>query len=229
MPIKNLSSPYLSCNIDGSAVAGATHAEIKAGDSITAHYNNKFPWNDKSIKHNDIFYCDPASGLSCIWQHWIHSVGPILAYMAACDGDCSSLDTSKLKWFKIFEAGLRPNHTIRDLDGWYQDDAWSVTIPKNLKPGNYLIRHEILYIEEWLEVFPECAQLKVTGSGTKIPDESYLVQFPGAYSETGMYVHEITRRILTSDVDPGIAISYRFYEDGYKYTVCSLLNFSWQT
>lgn len=33
-------------------------------------------------------------------------------------------------------------------------------------------------------VYPECAQLKVTGSGTSSPPSSLLVSFPGAYSGT---------------------------------------------
>lgn len=63
-------------------------------------------------------------------------------------------------WFKIFEAGFHPGSEEfmgskweRDIgggSGWDQfpftnkRNGWSVKIPKWLKPGNYLIRHEII-------------------------------------------------------------------------------------
>lgn len=59
--------------------------------------------------------------------------------------------------------------------------VWNITIP-NLKPGNYLIRHETTNLEASLQFYPECAQLEVTGDGDSTPSEDYLVEFPGAYS-----------------------------------------------
>lgn len=58
------------------------------------------------------------------------------------------------------------------------------TIPSCLKPGNYLVRHEIIalhsaYNEGGAQFYPGCHQLKVSGEGTKVPSE--LVSFPGAY------------------------------------------------
>lgn len=58
------------------------------------------------------------------------------------------------------------------------------TIPKCLKPGYYLVRHEIIalhsaYSYPGAQVYPGCHQLKVTGSGATVP--SSLVSFPGAY------------------------------------------------
>lgn len=62
----------------------------------------------------------------------------------------------------------------------------SVKIPKGLKPGNYLIRHEIIMIELFPpQHYPECAQLTVSGGGDKLPGDEYLVAFPGAYSYDG--------------------------------------------
>ena len=65
----------------------------------------------------------------------------------------------------------------------------SATVPNNLAPGNYLIRHEIiaLHLAEKVggaEFYPSCTQVKVGGSGNGTPKSSELVSFPGGYSDT---------------------------------------------
>lgn len=124
---------------------------------------------------------------------WVHATGPLLAYMANCNGPCDQFDPEGKKvWFKIYESGLKEGGKI-DVGsslGWDQfqfaNKGWSIRIPKNLKPGNYLIRHEIIMIELMPpQFYPECAQLTVTGDGDKLPGEDYLVSFPGAYSLDG--------------------------------------------
>jgi len=96
----------------------------------------------------------------------------------------------------------------------------TITIPATLAPGDYLIRHELIAVHQannpqctfipsttytllppltlhtlkltnQTQVYPECAQFTVTGSGTASPPASALVSFPGAYSST----------------DPGIAFN----------------------
>ena len=125
--------------------------------------------------------------------------------MAACNGPCQNFDPGNKKvWFKVYESGFTPgvdvwgNETYeRDLatsSGWnqfkYANEGWSITIPQRLKPGNYLVRHEIIMIELFPpQHYPECAQLTVTGMGDKLPEEEYLVSFPGAYSYDGMFAH----------------------------------------
>jgi hypothetical protein len=59
------------------------------------------------------------------------------------------------------------------------------TIPACLKPGYYLVRHEIIalhsaYSEGGAQFYPGCHQLKISGEETKMPGEG-LVSFPGAY------------------------------------------------
>jgi hypothetical protein len=100
-----------------------------------------------------------------------------------------------LQWFKIAEAGHNPDGwgtkygdkaSIASSWGWAQssfiENGWSVTIPKNLKPGKYLIRHEAVNLDASLQFYPECANLEVVGEGTQLPTEEYLAEFPGAYS-----------------------------------------------
>jgi len=131
--------------------------------------------------------------------------------MAACNGPCEDFTPGDQKvWFKIYESGYHNfssttkrstanedgNNRLRARDlgsslGWDQytlaNNGWSLRIPKHLRPGNYLIRHEIIMIELFPpQHYPECAQLTVTGEGDMFPSDEYLVSFPGAYSYDGM-------------------------------------------
>lgn len=115
--------------------------------------------------------------------------------MANCREDCTSItNTEELKWFKIAEEGLRAGYGMGEEDEWFQNDLWenrrtdrwSVKVPAELKPGRYMIRHEIINLElSPAQFYPNCAQLEVSGLGTSEPGEEYLVQFPGAYSSGG--------------------------------------------
>jgi cellulase len=121
--------------------------------------------------------------------------------MARCpDEGCEGFDGSGAVWFKIAQYGLDPS--VPNLEGpWLQwaaicnvdnnnsSPGFIVTIPKNLKAGNYSIRHEVIMLASGKELgaqfYPECAQLTVTGGGDKLPSDEYLVSFPGAYSPIG--------------------------------------------
>ena len=64
-------------------------------------------------------------------------------------------------------------------------DSFDVTLPQNLSPGGYLIRHEIigLHLADTVggaEYYPSCTQIRVGGDGTGAPSDT--VSFPGAYS-----------------------------------------------
>lgn len=123
--------------------------------------------------------------------------------MAPCNGPCEDFEPGDSKvWFKVYEAGFLggtywngekevPND-ISLHHAWSQarlpNEGWPVQIPKNLKPGNYLIRHEIIMIELWPpQHYPNCAQLTVAGEGNELPSDDYLVSFPGAYSYDGTF------------------------------------------
>lgn len=73
----------------------------------------------------------------------------------------------------------------------------SATIPNNLAPGNYLLRHEIIALHlatamNGAEFYPGCAQLKVGGSQTGVPRASDLVSLPGAYSDSNPGIFDPT-------------------------------------
>ncbi|KIP10876.1 glycoside hydrolase family 61 protein, partial [Phlebiopsis gigantea 11061_1 CR5-6] len=110
--------------------------------------------------------------------------GPVFHYMASCNGDCTSFDATKAKWFKV------------DQDG-YDSGVWAttklisnnlevtMTIPAQLKAGQYLIRHELVALHDagQPQFYPSCAQVNVQGSGTQEPAASDLVSIPGVYND----------------------------------------------
>ena len=110
--------------------------------------------------------------------------------MAKCDGACSSFQpSSSTQWFKISELGEKQPGTP---DTWIQQDLnhgapANVTIPSNVPSGDYLVRHEIIALQNGqtrggAEMYPACLQVTVNGGGGGDPDET--VNFPGAYQPT---------------------------------------------
>jgi hypothetical protein len=80
----------------------------------------------------------------------------------------------------------------------------SVTLPTQVAPGDYLVRHEIIALHLAVtlggaEFYPSCTQIRVGGSQTGTPNQT--VSFPGAYN----------------DNDPGI-YDPSIYSSGASYT-----------
>ncbi|KAL9106888.1 MAG: hypothetical protein Q9227_008136 [Pyrenula ochraceoflavens] len=123
------------------------------------------------------------------WTTWPDThKGPVITYMAACPGSCTNYMPGTAKvWFKIQQAGL--NNGVWASDQLIDNIPYQVKIPSTLKPGNYIVRHELwalhaAYTYPGAQIYPSCYQVTVTGSGTKTPSSSQLVAFPGAYTPT---------------------------------------------
>lgn len=91
--------------------------------------------------------------LTAVYWYWLHPVGPMSVWLADCDGPCEDTDVNQLDFFKIWEAGLLEGTLEEGM--WYQKqfqnwdgtpDLWPVTIPSTIKPGLYVVRHEIMSI-----------------------------------------------------------------------------------
>ncbi|KAG9228005.1 putative cellulose-growth-specific protein [Amylocarpus encephaloides] len=180
-PIEDYTSPNMTCNYNGISNAPSFHAPVPAGGTVHAfwksegHPNSTFP-----------YYMD-----------WRHAHGPILAYLARCPSDsCANFEAKGNVWFKIAQVGLEPTATNMQagdswtqtyLNGWRdREEGWRVQIPKGLKNGAYLIRHEILMLAgNPAQSYPNCAQIMVTDGGDKQPKGEELVAFPGEYKVTG--------------------------------------------
>ncbi|KAH6655551.1 glycosyl hydrolase family 61-domain-containing protein [Truncatella angustata] len=136
----------------GSKPAGG-HARVAAGDSIALTWNT---WPDS--------------------HH-----GPIIDYLAPCNGPCESVEKTALKFFKIDGAG-KADPSATSSPGYWADDVmmangltWLVQIPASITPGNYVLRHEIIALHSannanGAQAYPQCFNLEVIGSGTNTPD-----------------------------------------------------------
>ncbi|MCJ1448617.1 MAG: hypothetical protein MMC23_009134 [Stictis urceolatum] len=120
-----------------------------------------------------------GDALDLYWSAWPDShKGPIINYIAPCNGECTAAAAGNLLWTKISQQGLI---TPGGSGTWATDEliaqgnfTSTVTIPKNLKAGNYVIRHEIIALhgaesDNGAQNYPQCINLKVGGSGTMSP------------------------------------------------------------
>ncbi|OTA95309.1 glycoside hydrolase family 61 protein [Hypoxylon sp. CO27-5] len=133
--------------------------------------------------------------------------GPEMHYLAPCgDTGCANVDKNSLRFFKIYERGLVKGgmadspewntqkwattevhkHVQAEGDGYI--DTFTVNIPQDIKPGPYILRHEILGLHRAhlgeAEFYPQCINLEISGSGNQQPDgvpatEMYHSNDPG--------------------------------------------------
>jgi cold shock CspA family protein len=131
-----------------SATPGGGHATVKAGDKISIVWTPEWPESH---------------------------IGPVIDYLAACNGDCEKVNKESLRWFKIDGAGYNSQ-----TGSWAADDlrkngnSWLVQIPSDLKAGNYVLRHEIIALHgagspNGAQAYPQCINLQVTGGGSNSP------------------------------------------------------------
>lgn len=113
-PVEDVSSAAIACNADSKA--GAISATAAAGSSV------KFSWTVWPESHR----------------------GPVMTYMANCNGDCSEVDATTLDFFKIDEAGLLADGTWASDSIINDGSTYTASIPSDIAPGNYLLRHELL-------------------------------------------------------------------------------------
>ncbi|OAA57532.1 Glycoside hydrolase, family 61 [Niveomyces insectorum RCEF 264] len=111
------------------------------------------------------------------WNKWPAShKGPVLDYLANCNGPCETADKTKLEFFKISEAGLVDLTT----GTWAADQllannlSWSVRLPTDIAPGNYVLRHEMIALHaagnpNGAQNYPFCFNLAISSNGTKTP------------------------------------------------------------
>ncbi|KAF2676654.1 lytic polysaccharide monooxygenase [Lentithecium fluviatile CBS 122367] len=104
-----------------------------------------------------------GSSVSFTADQAVYHQGPVSFYMTKV-ASASAADGSS-SWFKIKEIGPTfPGGT------WDLSQTYSVTIPSCVAPGEYLLRIEQLAIHNpggVPQFYIACAQLKVTGSGSK--------------------------------------------------------------
>lgn len=111
--------------------------------------------------------------------------------MTECpNNSCANWDGKNAKWFKVLERGLISGNVPNGLWGSGEminnGKKYDFTIPKNLKSGEYLLRTEVIAMHSQpAQFYPQCSQLKITGSGTATPPDSARAAIPGVYSLNG--------------------------------------------
>ncbi|KAI4642608.1 uncharacterized protein J4E79_011490 [Alternaria viburni] len=145
VPPSQFNTSDIACHYN--AISGALHINTTAGDEL------KLQWNEWPVSH----------------------VGPVMTYLADCEGSCTDRKGSDLAWVKIDELGWL-NSTgwdTLDLGGTWAADvlianeySWMVEIPERLAEGYYVLRHEIiaLHVAENLDgaqAYPQCVNLRV--------------------------------------------------------------------
>ncbi|RMZ69847.1 glycosyl hydrolase family 61 [Pyrenophora seminiperda CCB06] len=131
-----------------NAVPGALHINTTAGDTLNLH------WNEWPKSH----------------------VGPVLTYLAACNGSCAHAKKEELEWVKIDELAWlnSTDWSVLMLGGTWATDiliannfSWTTMIPPVLASGNYVLRHEIIALHaaeqlDGAQAYPQCVNLHVS-------------------------------------------------------------------
>ncbi|KAL4744330.1 hypothetical protein BDW72DRAFT_188789 [Aspergillus terricola var. indicus] len=155
----------------------------------------------------------PGSSVTLYWSTWpTDHHGPVITYLANCNGDCASVVKTDLEFFKIDAGGLIDNSAVPGT--WASDEliaanfSWTVTIPPDIASGNYVLRHEIVALHSaankgGAQSYPQCINLKITGSGTATPAGTLGTELYKD-TDTGIYVN--IWNALSSYVIPGPAL-----------------------
>ncbi|QSZ34557.1 hypothetical protein DSL72_006151 [Monilinia vaccinii-corymbosi] len=114
------------------------------------------------------------------WTAWpLSHKGPVIDYLANCNGPCETVDKTTLQWFKIDQVGL-VSPTSQTSGYWGTDvliannNSWTVEIPSRIATGNYVLRHEIIALHvagsaNGAQNYPQCVSLAIKGTGTTKP------------------------------------------------------------
>ncbi len=168
-------TPDIICHRNGTNARG--HATVAAGDKINIVWEPEWPSTH---------------------------IGPVLDYLAPCNGDCETVNKQTLQFFKIDGAGYDTASSLWATDKLRANgNSWLVQIPSDLKAGNYVLRHEIIALHaaqgaNGAQAYPQCINLRVTGSGSNVPSGILATSF---YTPT----------------DPGIL--FNPYVSNIQYTV----------
>jgi len=163
--VSDYTSPDMICHAGAGNAALA--APVNGGDTVT------FNWDTWPTSHH----------------------GPVITYLAKCDGDCADADKASLKWFKIDAVGIVSGDS--NTGTWASDKLianqfkWDVKIPDSIASGNYVARHEIIALHSANNVggaqnYPQCINLEVKSSGSDVPEgvvgtELYTAQDKGIF------------------------------------------------
>ncbi|KAI0187018.1 lytic polysaccharide monooxygenase [Astrocystis sublimbata] len=195
-PDYSWTSEPMVCGINGTKTGHQTGtAKIEAGGVIgfrafTANYREGF------VPEREF---DPKID-------GVHHQGPGQAYMSKAPGAIEDYEGDG-DWFKIGTSGASDGmHWDSD-----QQPEMNFTIPKTTPPGKYLVRVEHFNISPqlgWTQLFVNCAQVEVTGSGEGTPGPTvklpgYDMSDPGIWLPQAMWVPSKPIELLKKYKGPG--------------------------
>jgi len=210
-------------NVPNASPTGSAIRQIDSVDPVKGANNPFLACGQNAQVASDIATANPGDEVQFTWVNglqgpWVHNVGPMQTYMASCGSqpcNSTSFNATSASWFKIQEQGRVPGSTDNT---WFMSFMNSgapanVTIPSNIAPGNYIIRHELIALqiaqtEGGAEWYPTCAQISIGGNGTGAPLENETVTLPGAYSDTdpGILI-DVYNNVTATYVFPGPAVA----------------------
>ncbi|TQN75386.1 Endoglucanase-7, partial [Colletotrichum shisoi] len=172
-------TPDINCH--KNAAPGGSYAKIPAGGSV------EFQWS--------------------VWPE--SHFGPVFTYAAKVDGDFASVDKTTLKWVKIDEAGIDiATQEWAATKLVKNNNTWTSTIPSDLAPGNYVLRHEIIAMHgagslNGAQNYPQCVNVEISGSGTANPEGTLGTEL---YKATDAGIQFNPYGPITNYVIPGPAL-----------------------
>lgn len=168
---------------------------------------------------DNIINVTAGSQVQAIWRHTLTSgpddvmdashLGPTIAYLKKVDDALTDTGIGN-GWFKIqqdgYNSGTWGTSTVISNGGFQ-----SITIPKCIPNGQYLLRAEMIALHAasssgGAQLYMECAQINITGgTGTATPA---TVSFPGAYSATdpGLLINIYSMTPSSTYIVPGPAV-----------------------
>lgn len=198
-----LNHPDIIAHVDASP--SPYTAEASAGKPVT------FTW------HHEGTCGGGEEGWDCSHHGWTST------YLAPCNGDCKNVQKTDLQFFKIHEAALIDYRDGRFSQGssqgqvgyWGTDEIFytngnkqSVTIPKDIPSGNYVLRTEVVSIHNNGDVanrqfWPQAFNIKVTGGNdsAKVPagkKGTELYHADDALLQWDLYWHDAGKTIETA-------------------------------
>ncbi|KAH7343175.1 glycosyl hydrolase family 61-domain-containing protein [Rhizoctonia solani] len=188
-PYKDVNGPGMTCGRD--AKTASLIADVTAGSTI------KMSWEDH-----------PG-------DTWNHDLGPLMTYMTKVPSGqtADKFNPSGASWFKVAQAGIGSNGK------WAQASLMSgafhsVTIPKNIPSGQYIMRHEIIALHladkrGGVEFYGGCIQFNVKGGtgGANFLNGVATAKFPGGYKldDKGIHVNVFNKGFKYTFPGPAIA------------------------
>ncbi|KAF1934805.1 hypothetical protein EJ02DRAFT_460902 [Clathrospora elynae] len=168
-PITNVNDANIACNAGASSSSKVI--DVKAGDKIGVMWGH--------VLGGPQFANDADNPIAKSHK------GPTIFYLAQVPNAASASPSpsSSLKWFKVSEDGLDSSGNW-GVDRMISAGGWvDFSLPACVAPGQYLLRAEIIALHSaskqgGAQFYMGCAQLNVSGSGTKTGS---TVSFPGAY------------------------------------------------